>query len=63
VVKLVRDKPSFSMDPSIESVYTCNTEVLSADLQGAADDETPEGQRIPLSVRELGTTETFATSL
>lgn len=49
--------------PSGKLVYTRNTEVLSADLQGAANDETPEGQRIPLSVRELGTTEIFATSL
>jgi len=44
-------------------VYTRITEVLSANLQGAADDETPEGQSTPLSVRELGTTEIFATSL
>lgn len=63
VVKLGQDEPSFSMDPSGKLVYTRNTEVLSADLQGVADDETPEGQRIPLSVRELGTTEIFATSL
>lgn len=46
VVKLGRNEPSFSMDPSGKLVYTRNTEVLSATLQGAADDETPEGQRI-----------------
>jgi len=63
VVKLGRDEPSFSMDPSGKLVYTRNTEVLSANLQGAEDDETPEGQHIPLSVRELDTTEIFATSL
>jgi len=63
VVKLGWNEPSFSMDPSGKLVYTRNTEVLSVNLQGAADDETPEGQRIPLSVRELGTTEIFATSL
>jgi len=62
MVKLGRDEPSFSMDPSGKLVYTCKTEVLTANLQGAADDETPEG-RIPLSVRELGTTEIYATSL
>lgn len=40
-----------------------STRVLSVNSQGAADDETPEGQRIPLSVRELGTSEIYATSL
>jgi len=47
VVKLGRNEPSFNMDPSGKLVYTRNTEVLSANLQGATDDETPEGQRIP----------------
>lgn len=53
------------MDPSGKLIYTRNTEVLSANLQVAQDDAntTPEGQRIPLSIREIGTTEIYATAL
>jgi len=63
VVKLGWNEPSFSLDPSGKFAYSRNTEVLSANVHGAAEDETPERQRIPLSMRELGTTEIFATSL
>lgn len=53
------------MDPSGKLIYTHNTEVLSANLQSLSESSTsiPEGQRLPLSVRELGSTEIFATSL
>ena len=51
------------MDSSGKLIWTHNAEVLSANLQSAQDVETPEGQRIPLTVRELGSTEIFATSL
>lgn len=64
VVKLGRDEPSFSMDPSGKLVYTRNTDVLNANLQqGIADMDITEGQRLPLSVREIGSTEIFATAL
>ncbi|KAI5120315.1 hypothetical protein M0805_000375 [Coniferiporia weirii] len=63
VVKLGRDEPALTMDPAGKLVYTRNTEVLSANLQSAADTDAPEGQRLPLSIRELGTTEIYATSL
>ena len=63
VIKLGRDEPSFSMDPSGKLIYTRNTDVLSANLQSAADSDTPEGQRLPISAREIGTTEIYATSL
>ena len=43
VVKLGRDELSFGMIPAGKLVYTRNTEVLSANLQSAAEDETPEG--------------------
>ncbi|KAH8105613.1 hypothetical protein DFH11DRAFT_1492553, partial [Phellopilus nigrolimitatus] len=54
VVKLGRDEPVLSG----KLVYTRNTDVLSANLQAAADIEC-----IHLSVRELGSTELYATSL
>lgn len=65
VVKLGRDEPTFSMDPSGKLVYTRNTDVLSANIQTVHDDAAsiPEGGRLPLSIKELGTTEIFAASL
>ncbi|KAL5529865.1 SEC27 [Sanghuangporus sanghuang] len=63
VIKLGRDEPTLSMDPSGKLIYTRNTDVLSANLQTAADSDVTEGQRIPISAREIGTAEIFATSL
>lgn len=51
------------MDPSGKLIYTKNQEVLSANLQTMQDDTTPEGTRIPISIKEMGSTEIFATSL
>ncbi|EPQ58853.1 coatomer protein [Gloeophyllum trabeum ATCC 11539] len=63
IIKLGRDEPTFSMDPSGKLVYTRNQEVLSANLQTLQDDVTAEGTRIPVSVKELGSTEVFPTAL
>jgi coatomer subunit beta' len=63
VIKLGRDEPTFSMDPSGKLIYTKNQEVLSANLQTMQDDTTPEGTRIPISIKEMGSTEIFATAL
>lgn len=51
------------MDSSGKVVYTRNNEVLSANIQTIQEDSVADGNRIPLSVKELGTTEVFATSL
>ncbi|KAF8583901.1 coatomer beta [Ramaria rubella] len=63
VIKIGRDEPSFSMDHSGKLVYTRNSEVLSANLQTLQDDTTAEGTRVPISTRELGSTEIFASAL
>ncbi|KAI0043472.1 hypothetical protein FA95DRAFT_1465513, partial [Auriscalpium vulgare] len=63
VIKLGRDEPTFSMDPAGKLIYTRHNEVLSANLQIVTDDSFTEGQRLPLSIKELGSTEIFATSL
>ncbi|KAF8642799.1 hypothetical protein AX16_009432 [Volvariella volvacea WC 439] len=64
VLKLGRDEPTFSMDPSGKLIYTRNHEVLSGNFQTLGDDFTsPDGSKIPLSTKEIGTTEIFATSL
>ncbi|EMD40312.1 hypothetical protein CERSUDRAFT_110917 [Gelatoporia subvermispora B] len=63
VVKLGRDEPTFSMDPSGKLIYTRTNEVLSANVQTVQDEVFADGNRIPLSIKELGTTEVFPTSL
>ncbi|KZT37143.1 Coatomer, beta' subunit [Sistotremastrum suecicum HHB10207 ss-3] len=63
VVKLGRDEPSFSMDPSGKLVFTRNTEVLSANIQQAQDTPVPDGSRIPLPTRDFGSTEIFPTAM
>ncbi|TFK33271.1 coatomer protein [Crucibulum laeve] len=65
VIKLGRDEPTLSMDPSGKLIYTRNQEVLSGNLAtiSAEDESITDGSRIPLSVKEIGTTEIFATSL
>ncbi|KDQ15522.1 hypothetical protein BOTBODRAFT_158406 [Botryobasidium botryosum FD-172 SS1] len=62
-IQLGREEPSFSMDTSGKLVYARNTEILSANLQAAQDDDTPDGQRLSLAVRELGSTEVFPSTI
>ncbi|KAI6042200.1 WD40-repeat-containing domain protein [Pisolithus marmoratus] len=50
--------------PSGKLIYTRNQLVLSGNIQTlSSDDPLPEGTRIPLSIKELGTTEIFANAL
>ncbi|KIJ98527.1 hypothetical protein K443DRAFT_207234 [Laccaria amethystina LaAM-08-1] len=65
VIKLGRDEPTFSMDPSGKLIYTRNHDVLSGNIQTISADDASfsDGARIPLSVKEIGSTEIFATSL
>jgi len=51
------------MDPSGKLIYTRNQEVLSGNLQSVHEEVVGEGTRIPLIVKDLGSTELFATSL
>ncbi|EPQ28189.1 uncharacterized protein PFL1_04017 [Pseudozyma flocculosa PF-1] len=59
VVKLGKEEPSVSMDAAGKVVWAKNSEVLSANVSTTIDDGVPEGQRIPVSVREMGSTEVY----
>ncbi|KAF8952135.1 coatomer WD associated region-domain-containing protein [Flammula alnicola] len=69
IIKLGRDEPTLSMDPSGKLIYTRNHNVLSGNLQtiSLASDHSStsfaDGTRIPLSTKEISSTEIFATSL
>ena len=62
-MQLGRDEPTFSLDPSGKLIYTHNHEVMSGNLQMVSEDSVSDGARIPLSVKEIGSTEIFAASL
>ncbi|KAF9034097.1 coatomer protein [Panaeolus papilionaceus] len=71
VIKLGRDEPTFSMDPSGKLIYTRNHDVLSGNVQtishpSDAPDSTvafADGTRLPLSTKEIGSTEVFANAI
>ncbi|PBK63488.1 coatomer protein [Armillaria solidipes] len=66
VIKLGRDEPTFSMDPSGKLIFTRNQQVLSGNVQMIQQDDTSpasDGARLPISLKEIGSSEIFATSL
>ncbi|KAF5363874.1 hypothetical protein D9756_000063 [Leucocoprinus leucothites] len=70
VIKLGRDEPTFSMDPSGKLIYTRNHEVLSGNLatlspspSSLSDPSSTDGSLIPLQTKDLGSTELYASSL
>ncbi len=70
IIKLGRDEPTFSMDPSGKLVYTRNHTVFSGNFQTISlpSDDSPitslaDGTRLPLANKEIGSTEIFANSL
>ncbi|EJD51286.1 Coatomer, beta' subunit [Auricularia subglabra TFB-10046 SS5] len=63
VIKVGRDEPTFSMDPTGKLIYTRNTAVLTSNLATDKDDNAPDGARVALAPRELGSTEVFPTAI
>ncbi|KAK7461035.1 Coatomer subunit beta' [Stygiomarasmius scandens] len=65
VIKLGRDEPTFSMDLSGKLIYTKNHQVMSGNLQTVDANASPasDGARISVPVKEIGSTEVFATSI
>ncbi|KAF5334211.1 hypothetical protein D9611_014328 [Ephemerocybe angulata] len=64
VIKLGRDEPTFSMDPSGKLIYTKNHEVLSGNLATVeASASQADGARVSFSVKDMGTTEVFPTAI
>ena len=49
--------------PSGKLVHTRGSEVLESTLETAVEDATPEGARIPLPPRELGSTKLYANAI
>ncbi|KIJ69714.1 hypothetical protein HYDPIDRAFT_120671 [Hydnomerulius pinastri MD-312] len=63
VIKLGRDEPTYSMDPSGKLIYTRNQQVLSSNLQTLSPAHAADGAALSLAPKEIGTTEIFASAL
>lgn len=66
VLKLGRDEPSYSMDASGKLIYVKGSEVLTANLATLGEESAeriPDGSRVSLSNKELGSTEVYPTKI
>ena len=64
VVRLGREEPVVSMDGSGKVVYAKNTSVQTVNIKTiGADHEWEDGEKLPLTVKELGSSDTFPQSL
>jgi len=62
VIELGSDDPVASMDATAKLVYAKNNEIFTANLRGLAgsgEDEVPEGERLPVLPRDLGSCELY----
>ncbi|KAF9011330.1 coatomer WD associated region-domain-containing protein [Cyathus striatus] len=63
-LSLGRDEPTYSMDPQGKLIYTQNHDVLSLSLQSlSTSTPTPDGSRIPVPPKDIGSTELYPTGL
>lgn len=51
------------MDGAGKVVYARNTDILTVNMQTLQDEVNPDGQKVSLQVRELGSTEIYASSI
>lgn len=67
VLKLGKDEPSYSLDSSGKLIYVKGSEVQTANLGNLLEDgaieKLPDGARVPVTLKELGSTEVFPTSI
>lgn len=66
VLKLGRDEPSYSMDPSGKLIYVKGSEVLTGNLATVLEESgssIPDGGKVQLSLRELSSTEVYPTKI
>ena len=63
VIKLGRDEPSLSMDASGKIIFSRHNEIQQANVKTVGDQEFKDGERLPLTTKELGSCEVFPQSL
>eukprot|EP01120_Amphizonella_sp_Union-15-10_P010882 TRINITY_DN4513_c0_g1_i3.p1 TRINITY_DN4513_c0_g1~~TRINITY_DN4513_c0_g1_i3.p1 ORF type:complete len:753 (+),score=136.29 TRINITY_DN4513_c0_g1_i3:78-2261(+) len=63
LVKLGREEPAVSMDHNGKIIWSRNNEVFTANIKAALKDNLPDGERIPVVPKELGTCDIFPQKL
>ena len=63
MIKIGREDPVCSMDSSGKVLYAKANEVFTANVKTASGGDLVDGERIPLAVKELGSTEIFPQSM
>ncbi|GMM33252.1 coatomer subunit beta' [Saccharomycopsis crataegensis] len=63
VVKLGKEEPSISMDPTGKIIWSKNSEVFTTVIKNNSSQDIVDGEIIPLQTKELGTVEIYPTKL
>ena len=59
LIKLGREEPAMSMDASGKIVWAKHSEIQQANLKTIVDAEIKDGERLPLSVKDMGSCEVY----
>ncbi|KAH3759001.1 coatomer subunit beta' [Pelomyxa schiedti] len=59
LLKFGREEPSYSMDSTGKIAWAKHNEIVSVNIKNAAEDSTPDGERLTLATKDLGTTEVY----
>lgn len=59
MVKLGREEPAMSMDVGGKIVWAKHSEIQQANLKSMADSDFKDGERLPLSIKDMGSCEVY----
>jgi len=59
LIKLGREEPAMSMDSSGKIIWAKHSEIQQANLKTIGDTEIKDGERLPLSVKDMGSCEVY----
>ena len=59
LIKLGREEPAMSMDASGKIIWAKHCEIQQANLRTIADAEIKDGERLPLSTKDMGSCEVY----
>lgn len=59
MIKLGREEPAMSMDSSGKIIWAKHSEIQQANIKALADQESKDGERLPLAVKDMGSCEVY----
>ncbi|KAF9923673.1 hypothetical protein BGZ67_009714, partial [Mortierella alpina] len=63
VIKLGREEPTVSMDNGGKIIWAKHNDIQTANVKASMGDETKDGERIPCSAKDLGSSEVYPQTL